>query len=579
MNTGKSKEQLDKENKELEIKISDLVEELSELKEEYNKVQKTNNEKDKKSSQLSKQISSLQKDINNYNKNLSSGDNDNEDLLKKELPLISRLEKKKMQFNDLEKQIGENEKKVEELQNQIDELQSSNSSMKKTNKEQSRRIDELNKSVTDLKTSKTQLETKKSAIMTKINKHLNENAKLTVLIDKIQKELEMLVEHNDECKEENEKMGDELNKLKDAKLIQNNDITQLQRDLKKTKKMLNAVSNISDEFKSVYNETIILYDKFDNFILELKRIKDNPTNIDIGRKTITDLQNSLKAANSQFLIVQQENLMVEQEIKILKNLKEKITKDLENIKSLKQKNEILINHNLQDNLKSKDEFLDIIHEEMTLLRNIRLESETVDEATQEKVVAILNMIKAEQDSKEAIGAESNQKNPPPNISVLSNDNSNKEAFGNSLFLGNDSIISENIYNNANPEYGGNFTPKNNVRKRRSSRFRMKNSDSLRMHRLKTSQLQGGSTVKSRNTSMDNSSFNHLYKHENYYEESELKINWKAIMRVFTKMISFFLKTSSAMVNNISAIINKNKNNRSFQKIRTIVIKLGYKIFE
>lgn len=576
-----SKEKLEQENREYDTQIKNLNKEMEQMRKDLVDVQKLNRDNNRRFSQLSKQINTMQKDINSYNKSISNREEGYDDLAKQEVSLVTKLEKKKMQFDSLEKQIAENKKKMEDLEKEIEQYKNKNASMKKNNRELSRNIDNLQDENYKLKETNNSLETRKTNITQKINKHLNENAKLTVLTEKLNKEIEILTQQSKEYQEENTRMSDELNTLKDTKLIQNNDITQFHRDLKKLKKSINAVSNISDEYKELYDNVLQFYNQFEELILQLKLIRDKPNNINIAKKSVQDLGEEIKNLNSQYMIIKQENLMIEQEIRILKELKVKMSKELENIKSLKQKNEILINHNLQENVKSKDEFLDIICEEMALLRDIRIENDAIDDNTQQKVVEILKMIKEEKDLKIDLGAQNeeqqaNEQSQPmnQNVSVISNDTNNKKSLNNSLFIGNDSIISENIYNNPQGEYTGNYTPKNNIRKkRRGSRFAMKNSASLRYHNLKYSQAGDNSTIRSRNTSMDHNSFNHLYKQENYYEESELKLNWKVIMRGFTKIISFFLKSSSLMVNSISAVINKHlKTNRPFQKVRQQIIK-------
>ena len=118
-----SKEKLEQENREYDTQIKNLNKEMEQMRKDLVDVQKLNRDNNRRFSQLSKQINTMQKDINSYNKSISNREEGYDDLAKQEVSLVTKLEKKKMQFDSLEKQIAENKKKMEDLEKEIDTME------------------------------------------------------------------------------------------------------------------------------------------------------------------------------------------------------------------------------------------------------------------------------------------------------------------------------------------------------------------------------------------------------------------------------------------------------------------------
>lgn len=543
---------------------------------EHNKLQASNKTDNNMYIELVHQLNSLENDVQRYDQEIGTHKGDYDDLVKRELRLMSTIEKKKIQVTDYKNQINENEARIKKLEIELDDVNETITNLQNELEDLMSEVEAYKRDVGEHDKKRAELEKKRDNMRRDLSKTIENNARLTVDIQKISKEIELLEESHNEALEESNEKSEALEELRNKQSNQNTNLAQVTKNLKKMKGNISCLNNAMNEYKSVSTDIINLYDQFDKVVWKIKQLKDNPEELDATKKLVANLKEDLSGINSQMLVIKQENVMLEQEAKILKELKTKLGKELDHLKSQKKKNEVLNNYLLQDNVRNKDEYLELIYEEMNTLRNIRLECDNLDNQTKEKALDIINTIKQEQDYKKTLVAqqmaEQDDKLPVSySDSQNSNENLKKTSVNNSLFLPDDSVPSDNLVDPQPDLYEQ--KPLEVVHPKRKSNLGLRNSSSLRTYEFTRNLYNNPDIASSRNASIDHLSFNHLYKQENYQESSELQINWKSIIKDLMRLISFFMKSSSTMANNISAIIGKAvKSSNSFQKLRSAIVK-------
>lgn len=548
-------------------------------KHEHNKLQDSNKTDNTMYMALVKQLNSLEDDVKKFDTDIGSAKVDCDDLIKKELRLMSTIEKKKLQYNDYKNQKVENESRIRKLEKELDELHEDIANIQNEMEDIVKEAEVYKKDAVDHEKKKGELEKKRDTLRKDHARMMEGNVKISVEIQKLSREIELLEECHKEGLEENKHKSELLAELKNRQNNQNSNLVQLGKNLKRIKANVTSLSDSIDDYKVVSADIIKVYEHFEKIVWKIKQLKDNPEEMEAAKKLVVNLKEQISELNNQMLIAQQENVMLEQETRILKELKGKLGKELDNLKSQKKKNEVLNNYMLQDNVKNKDEYLDLIYEEMNTLRSLRIEREVVDLHTKEKVLDIVKLIKEEQENRKEMIAHQTMQDDDKlaesgSGSRNSLDDAKKLSVDNSLFLGNDSEMSNNnkaFKQNNILAYVSNQPNMTEVR--RTTDMGMRNSNSMKTYEFTQNLYDNPVMASSRNTSIDRVSFNHLYKREDYHELSELQVNWKNIIKDLMRLISYFLKSSSVMANNISSVITKSlKTNVNFQKLRSSIVK-------
>lgn len=577
-----------KKNSDLKNEISELIVEEEKLNNELEKLKGENKKEITNYNNLEEIIKDKKDEIKNLKKSNRLKKQKYEEIVQEEYSLKNQINKESLKNEDLKREISEKEKKLNIVQEKIQKLLQENDII----------MEDVEILENQVKSEEIQLK--------ELEKDLKKNKKtLDLLFEKREVLVEKTVNTNLDLKEmemEKEMLDINIKNLEEEETIITSNMEEIKDINHKKEEHLNFITSKLEDLKIKLYGGPILSEKLKDFLLDIENnlniydnlieqiFKESEKSLDINDiiENNENIKQNIDLITQELLKYKEDILFKENENNILKEIKNKMETELNDL--IEKRNKIIDNMDENDPIKTKENYLEIIYNEMNNLRKIKLSQALNEKKENKKVDNIINLIKEEQNEKKKLNESrkpsSNPKIPQRRHNSMFHNTLNPEEMKSieNSFNQDNSIISGNIYNNV-PEnmYYSNGHQKSvnspNLDISQNSTVNKSNfmNNQYRNQMDYDDNLSQNSYNKSMKTiSMDLRSSNNpnvLYGNVDYNEFSHLKENWSKLIKDLIRMVSYFLKSSTLIMNTISMIFKRYlQKEKSFSKVRTLILK-------
>ena len=572
-----------KKNSDLKNEISELIIQEEKLNIALEELKVENEKEVENFKNLKENLENKKEEIKNLKKSNRIKKQKYEENVQEEYTLKNQINKETLKNEDLKNEISDKKEKLKNIQEKIQKLLQENDIIMED-------VEILEKQVKSEEIQLTELE--KNSKKNKIS--------LDLLFKKREVLVEKTVNINLDLKEmdmENEMLDININKLEEEESILKSNMKEKTDSKEKKEEHLNFISSKLEDLKLKLYGGPILSEKLKEFLVDIENnlniyenlieriFKESDESLDISEiiENNENIKQNIEIITQELLKYKEDILFKENENNILKEIKNKMEIELDDL-VLKRDN--LIN-NIDENypIKTKENYLELIYKEMNNLRKIKLSQALTEKNENEKVNNIVKLIKEEQADKRILQNKPNVKNNFKRHNSMFQNQDEIKSTGNSFNLQDNSIMSGNIYNNI-PEnmYYSNGNHKNNQNNTNldisqnsmiKSNF-MNNQYQSNQNDYDDNISQNSYNKSLKTISMDLRSSNNpnvLYGNVDYNELSHLTENWSKLIKDLIRMVSYFLKSSTLIMNTISMIFKRYlQKEKSFSKVRTLILK-------
>ena len=515
----------------------------------------------------------LEKEIEKLKKSTSEKKVVYEEMIKNEYSLKVNIDNENLRNEDYESRLSEKNELIKKIENKVFSIKEKNNNLSEKIKKIEIDLLNKNKNFEIYENKRKNLEYGKKEKNNLILNLGKEIVKLNFEISRLEKEDEILTKRliTEKMKfQDISKKKENLNEMENSK---NQEYLFLKKKLKNIKKNIENQNNnnLPDNFKKTFENCKKLFDDFEIILKDLKKSNEKKPKLLILKK-IEKKREKVKKIKTNLIHIKNDIETLICENNILKDIKSNLNTDLKNLNKKKNENEILNKYMKEENTKNRDSYINKILEELIILKNIkRGDNNKLDPNLELKVNHILKIIHEEIELKNPRQKNLNQRK----LSMLEKKNTietNELKSVNSLFLNNNSIISENIYNTIQKDY---FSNKNDLLKNSKSKPLLKSrsnehNSNFRFNNNRKSSVQSKSR---KNESFEYDCYQNYEKKFFSSEKNELNENWQQMMKFFMKFLNSIFKSSCLLANSISLIIGKYcVKDKNYTKIKQCIMK-------
>lgn len=557
----KKKEVIIKQLKDLEEKktFSEKILEKEEIesKEEFENFNK-----------LNLYIKNLEKEIEKLKSSTNLKKEEYEEMIKNEYSLKVNIDNENLRNEDYECRLNEKKDLIKIIDEKIQNINDKNKSLLLDINELENDLKIKNENFNVYENKRKNLEDKKKKKNNLIMNLGKEIVKLNFQIVKLKKEDEILTIRLFSEKQKLEEKSKNNLSLIDYKNSKNDEYIILKKKLNVLKKKEKEMKNLPDNFQQTFVNCKKINDDLEKILEELKAHNEKKTKYTIMKK-IEKKREKVNKIKTNLLLIKNDIQILHHENSILKDIKTNLNSDLKTLNKKKNENEILNNYMQEETAKKRDSYITTILQELQILKNIKSSSNKVDINLDVKLNNILKIIHEEIEEKNPreknkitrkMTLEKKTENDPTDIKSV-----------NSLFLHNNSIISENIYNTIQKEY---FNNQNELLKGSRSKTLLKSRSSDQNSAFRFNCRK--SSVQSKSKAGESFEYDCYQNYEKKIfssQKNELNENWQQMMKFFMKFLNSIFKSSCLLANSISLIIGKYVNNdKNYSKIKQCIMK-------